>query len=149
MFYQLTLLSGAFGFLLVLVRLLPLALLGGDRRSWTACCHRPCRHRVVVDRCGVILGLLFMYRLRRGQGHSPSRSDLFTKDQKIFELVGPNALSSGVWLHAIVGTLEQVGFATVLGVPVAVATAVFLNEVGGRGTRLIRTVVTAMSGHPR
>ncbi len=30
----------------------------------------------------------------------------------------------------------------------AIATAVFLNEVGGRGVRLVRTVVTAMSGTP-
>ena len=35
-----------------------------------------------------------------------------------------------------------------MGVPLAIATAVFLNEVGGRGVRLVRTVVTAMSGTP-
>jgi phosphate transport system permease protein len=50
--------------------------------------------------------------------------------------------------NAILGTLEQVGVAAIIGVPAAVATAVFLNEVGGRGTRLVRTVVTAMSGTP-
>jgi phosphate transport system permease protein len=73
---------------------------------------------------------------------------LFTKDQKYFEVLGPHALSTVGVAHAIVGTLEQVGLAAVIGVPVAVATAVFLNEVGGRGTRLVRTVVTAMSGTP-
>jgi phosphate transport system permease protein len=53
-------------------------------------------------------------------------------------------------LHAIVGTLEQVAIAAAIGVPIAIATAVFLNEVGGRNwfTRLVRTVVTAMSGTP-
>ena len=35
-----------------------------------------------------------------------------------------------------------------MGVPLAIATAVFLNEVRGRGVRLVRTVVTAMSGTP-
>ena len=49
---------------------------------------------------------------------------------------------------AIIGTLEQVGIAALIGVPLAIATAVFLNEVGGRGVKLVRTVVTAMSGTP-
>jgi len=52
-------------------------------------------------------------------------------------------------LQAVVGTLEQVLIATLMGVPFAVATAVYLNEVGtGRTARLVRTVVTAMSGTP-
>ena len=48
----------------------------------------------------------------------------------------------------VVGTIEQVGIAAAIAIPVAVTTAVFLNEVGGRGTRMVRTVVTAMSGLP-
>jgi phosphate transport system permease protein len=50
--------------------------------------------------------------------------------------------------HAIVGTLEQVALAALMGVPAAVLTAIFLNEVGGRFTRSVRVVVTAMSGLP-
>ena len=38
--------------------------------------------------------------------------------------------------------------AAAIGVPAAIATAVFLNEVRGRGVRIVRTVVTAMSGTP-
>ena len=73
---------------------------------------------------------------------------LFTKDQKSLELADPNILNHVGILHAIIGTLEQVLVAALLGVPVAIATAVFLNEVGGRGVKLVRTVVTAMSGTP-
>jgi phosphate transport system permease protein len=73
---------------------------------------------------------------------------LFTKDQKSFQPAEQNALNHVGILHAIIGTLEQVLLAVVLGVPVAIATAVFLNEVGGRGVRIVRTVVTAMSGTP-
>jgi phosphate transport system permease protein len=73
---------------------------------------------------------------------------LFTKDQKSFIVSDPNALNHVGILHAIVGTLEQVMIAAAIGVPLAIATAVFLNEVGGKGTRLVRTVVTAMSGTP-
>ncbi len=51
-------------------------------------------------------------------------------------------------LHAIVGTLEQVALAGALGVPAAVLTAIFINEVGGRFTRGVRVIVIAMSGVP-
>ncbi len=50
--------------------------------------------------------------------------------------------------HAIVGTLEQVALAAIMGVPAAILTAIFLNEVGGRFTYSVRVVVTAMSGLP-
>ena len=50
--------------------------------------------------------------------------------------------------QAIVGTFEEVGLAAVLAVPLAFLTAIFLNEVGGFGTRFVRTIVTAMSGVP-
>jgi phosphate transport system permease protein len=73
---------------------------------------------------------------------------LFTKTQKGFAPAEPNALAHVGILHAIVGTFEEVGLAGILGIPFAVATAVALNEVGGRGTKLVRTVVTAMSGIP-
>jgi phosphate transport system permease protein len=63
--------------------------------------------------------------------------------------VGPlSPPGSGGVGHAIVGTIEQAGIAALIGVPVAVLTAVFLNEVGGRLTRTVRVVVTAMSGVP-
>jgi phosphate transport system permease protein len=50
--------------------------------------------------------------------------------------------------HAIVGTLEQIGIAAAMGVPAGVLTAIYLNEVGGRMTRWVRIIVTAMSGVP-
>ena len=37
---------------------------------------------------------------------------------------------------------------SVRGVPAGITTAVFLNEVGGRFTSTVRTVVTAMAGLP-
>jgi phosphate transport system permease protein len=50
--------------------------------------------------------------------------------------------------HAIVGTLEQVGLAILLAVPLGFATAVFLNEVRGPLRRPVRIFVDAMSGVP-
>jgi phosphate transport system permease protein len=56
--------------------------------------------------------------------------------------------SDGGAAHAIVGTLEQVGLAILLSVPIGLATAVYMNEVGGRPVRWVRMFVNAMSGVP-
>ena len=50
--------------------------------------------------------------------------------------------------HAMIGTLEQVGIAVVIAVPLAVLCAVFLNEIGGPLKRPVQLVVDAMSGVP-
>ena len=50
--------------------------------------------------------------------------------------------------HAIVGTLEEVGIAVVIAVPLGVLCAVFLNEIGGPLQRPVRLIVDAMSGVP-
>ncbi|MCL2091214.1 MAG: phosphate ABC transporter permease PstA [Micrococcales bacterium] len=63
--------------------------------------------------------------------------------------VGPrDALSSGGLLHAVVGTVIQVGIAVVVTVPLALGAAVYMTEVGGRFARVVRTVVEAMTALP-
>jgi phosphate transport system permease protein len=54
----------------------------------------------------------------------------------------------GGFAHAIIGTLEEVGIAVIISVPLAVLCAVFLNEIGGPLKRPIRLFVDAMSGVP-
>ncbi|MCW2600860.1 MAG: phosphate transporter, inner rane subunit PstA [Frankiales bacterium] len=62
---------------------------------------------------------------------------------------GPaDPLTKGGVLAALVGTLEQVGIAALVSVPLGLATAVYLNEVGGRLARTVRTVIDAMSAVP-
>ncbi len=51
-------------------------------------------------------------------------------------------------LNAIIGTIEQVGIATILVIPIAVLTAVYLHELDGRLARPLRFVVDALSGVP-
>lgn len=65
------------------------------------------------------------------------------------EDVGPlDPESKGGALHAIVGTLQQLGLTVVISVPLGITTAIFLNEVGGRMARPVRILVDAMSGVP-
>ena len=54
---------------------------------------------------------------------------------------------SGV-LHAVVGTLIELGIAMGIAVPLGLLAAVFMNEVPGRYSRFVRTVVDAMTAMP-
>lgn len=65
------------------------------------------------------------------------------------EKVGPlDPETKGGALHAILGTLMQLAMTVAISVPIGITTAVFLNEVGGRWARPVRTLVDAMSGVP-
>jgi len=57
-------------------------------------------------------------------------------------------LSQGGILHAIVGSLIEIGIAVVVSLPLGVGTAVFMTEVGGWFARGVRTVVEAMTALP-
>lgn len=50
--------------------------------------------------------------------------------------------------HAILGTLIIVGIATLISVPIGIATAVYITEVRGRSRVLVQGLVQAMSGVP-
>lgn len=57
-------------------------------------------------------------------------------------------LDQGGISHALVGTAIQVGIATVVSLPLGVGTAIYLTEVGGRMSSVVRTVVEAMTALP-
>jgi phosphate transport system permease protein len=59
-----------------------------------------------------------------------------------------SSLRVGGILHAAVGSLEQLGLATLFSVPLGVLAALFLAEVGGRMERPVRTIVNAMTALP-
>jgi len=62
--------------------------------------------------------------------------------------VGPLDASGGVY-HAIVGTLEQVGIASLLSIPLGMAVAIYLVEYGRGGlVRTVRMLVDVMTGIP-
>jgi phosphate transport system permease protein len=72
--------------------------------------------------------------------------NFFTSDQAGVAPLDP--LSHGGILHAIVGTLIEMGIAVAIALPLGLITAVYLSEVGGRGARLVRTVIEAMTALP-
>ncbi|GAB3200512.1 phosphate ABC transporter permease PstA [Nocardioides hungaricus] len=63
--------------------------------------------------------------------------------------VGPkDPFDLGGVAHAVLGSLIQVGIAIAITLPLGIGTAVFMSEVGGRFSRIVRTVVEAMTALP-
>jgi phosphate transport system permease protein len=62
---------------------------------------------------------------------------------------GPrDQLNEGGVLHALVGSLIEIGIAIAITLPLGVGTAVYMTEVGGKLARVVRTVVEAMTALP-
>ncbi|MFL4905323.1 phosphate ABC transporter permease PstA [Streptomyces sp. MMS24-I2-30] len=64
-------------------------------------------------------------------------------------IVADSQPGGGIY-HAIIGSLEQVGLATVIAAPIGVLTAIYLVEYGGRGrlSRAVTFFVDVMTGVP-
>jgi phosphate transport system permease protein len=149
-FYQLTLLSGAFGYivcwyaLFILINWIVTALTvdrpaAADRVITT----------IVASCAALIIGLLLyivIWVVVKGVQHFTF--GFLYKTMAFYQPADPHLFSDVGVGQAIVGTVEQVALAALMAVPLAFLTAIFLNEVGGWGTRFVRTMVTAMSGVP-
>ncbi len=92
----------------------------------------------------VLMPLLFIISYVVGKGLPSINREFFTQD---LSSTGTLDLGGGA-AHAIVGTLQQIGIASLISVPLGMATAVFLNEVRGPLRRPVRIFVDAMSGVP-
>lgn len=79
-------------------------------------------------------------------GVSSFQWNLITQDAKDTG-VGAD-LSTGGMLQAILGSIEVVALATVVSVPIGILAALYVTEVRGRLTPLVRFFVQAMSGVP-
>jgi len=92
---------------------------------------------------GLFSAIVYVFaRGAKGLGHA----NTFTKDGSG---VGPlTPLTHGGALHAVIGTLIEIGIAVVLTLPLGVATAVYMVEIGGRFARIVRTLVEAMTALP-
>jgi phosphate transport system permease protein len=63
--------------------------------------------------------------------------------------VGPqDPLTKGGILHALVGSLIEIAIAVTIALPLGLGTAVYMTEVGGRLSTVVRTVVEAMTALP-
>ena len=85
------------------------------------------------------------YTLTKGSG-AVGHSNFWTRS---LAFAGPDSpMKIGGVLHAIVGSLEEIGLATVFSVPLGITAALFLAEMGGGLARVVRTIVEAMTALP-
>ncbi len=63
--------------------------------------------------------------------------------------IGPREAGGGIY-HALIGTIEQVGIAALMGIPIGIMVAIYLVEYsrGGRLARVISFFVDVMTGVP-
>ncbi len=148
LFFRLTPLFGALGFLLAwFAAFLPIYLLiVNDRHGWLVAKDRVMSVLLAAGGVITIVPLISIVVYTTLRGLESLRPTFFTQT---LEGTGPlDPGTSGGALHAIIGTLQQVGLAIVLSVPLGVMTAIYLNEIGGKMARALRFFVDAMSGLP-
>jgi phosphate transport system permease protein len=95
---------------------------------------------------GLLVPLVLIVGYTVFKGWTALRPAFFVKDLRYTGSL--SKATDGGGLHAILGTLEQVGLAVLISVPLGVTTAVFLNEIGGRLARPVRLIVDTMSAIP-
>ncbi|MGO9198819.1 MAG: phosphate ABC transporter permease PstA [Acidimicrobiales bacterium] len=147
-FYQLTFLAGASGYVVCSFAVFLGVYYIANRHLFD---HEAAVNRVggaIVTACalGVVIALGLVVGWLIGKGYHLLSWTFLSEDQKGVTSLAP--ASVGGVSHAIVGTLEQVGLAVLIGGPAGVITAIFISEIGGRITGAVRTVVTAMSALP-
>lgn len=104
--------------------------------------------RVVIWSGGVavLVPLLLVVGYTIGRGYHALRLNFFTEDQRYVGALSKSTDGGGA--HAIIGTLQQIGMAMLISVPLGVFSAVYLSEVKGRLARPLRTATDAMSAVP-
>lgn len=146
--FMVTPLSGVLGWLVVTYPVFLAVLFADTSRREGATVAKDLVATVVMATCGLCtvipLILIVVYVVQKGL---PGISGAFFRDT--METVGPlDPPTVGGARHAIIGTAEQVGLATLLATPLGIMTAVHMTESRGRLARLVRLLVDSMSGIP-
>jgi len=122
-------------------------LTGGMRGGWPEVAEVVAK-RAILWGAGLVFAALvstIVFVVLKGW-HPVTHLNFFTDDMAG---VGPNdGLDRGGLVHAVVGTLIELSIALAITLPLGIGTAVFMNEVGGRFARIVRTVVEAMTALP-
>jgi phosphate transport system permease protein len=149
LYYRVLPLSGGLGFLIcwfvAFVGLL--ALLTSMANPRTAVVDRIAA--VVIQAAAAVVGLALISTLAYifWAGHTALfHTNFFTHDMSGVRPTSP--LSQGGIYHALVGSLIEVGIAVAVSLPLGLATAVFMTEVGGKLARVVRTVIESMTALP-
>ncbi len=147
-FARLTSGIGWFGFLVVayLIFLGLFFLVTNDREGRLVATDRTAQMAVTGGALTVLVPLIGVVFYIVVKGAPSLTLGFFTHDMRGISPLQPATAGGG--FHAIVGTLEEVGLAVMLALPLGASAAVFLNESRSRWRRPVRIFVDAMSGLP-
>ncbi len=95
----------------------------------------------------LLLALVSVVVFTLWRGHKAlMHLNFFTQDMSDAGPLAP--LTVGGIKHALVGSLIMIGIALVITVPLGLTCAIFLTQIGGRGSKFVRTIVEAMTALP-
>ncbi|MGI9171343.1 MAG: phosphate ABC transporter permease PstA, partial [Candidatus Nanopelagicus sp.] len=141
-------LKGKLGFaiVLILMSILVSSLVSGIRRDRKAALNSTTTVLVYIASAFVIIPLFsILYEILR-LGIGGLSFGIFTKDMSLSSSDSP--LNEGGLLHALIGTLYVVVLASILSTPVGILASLYIVEVKGRFSGLVRFFIQAMSGIP-
>jgi phosphate transport system permease protein len=93
----------------------------------------------------IALGSTIVFTFVKGW-NALTHLNFYTHDMSGISPTAP--LTQGGIYHALVGTVVEVGVAVLISVPLGIGTAVYMTEIDGRLSRLVRTVIEAMTALP-
>jgi phosphate transport system permease protein len=93
----------------------------------------------------IALGTAIAFPFVKGY-HAIVHLNFYTHDMSGVAPTDP--LTKGGQLHAILGSLIEIGIAVSIVLPLGIGAAVYMTEVGGRFARVVRTIVEAMTALP-
>ncbi|MFJ8039633.1 phosphate ABC transporter permease PstA [Kitasatospora sp. NPDC096147] len=141
--------SGAAGFLILWYLLFLAFYAGAGRLQWDGQFVRERMVAVLAWSSGILVATVIVLQIGflavRGVT-AASHLNFFTESME--RTAGLSPITSGGALHAVIGSLEQLGLATLFAVPLGIAAAVYLSETGGRFARPVRSLVEAMTALP-
>ncbi len=141
--------SGVLGFWLFWYALFVVCYTGIAALQWDRLAVRDRVVSVLLSTAGLLATALVIdqvaYTLVRG-ATVVKHTSFFTTSMSDTGPLSP--ISSGGVEHALIGTLEQLTVATLLSVPLGIAAALYLAEIGGPAARPVRTLVDAMTALP-
>jgi phosphate transport system permease protein len=142
-------LQGALGFVVIdyLLFLLLLTILTGLSSGRTMIIDRLMTTLLGTAALALIGALALIVVFTFWRGHAAFlHGNFWTQDMTSAGPLDP--LSIGGISYALIGTIEQIGLALLITVPLGLACAVYIREVGGPLARFTRTIVEAMTALP-
>lgn len=118
----------------------------GRQRGWEAAKNAGARAIVIACAVIVLVPLLSIMWTVVDNGRHALRPNFFTKDMSIAS--GDSPFDEGGALHAIIGTAQLVMMSSVVSIPLGILAALYLTEIRGRLSPVIRFLTQAMSGVP-